>query len=197
MLIPVPAQLGYPVLAVLVFGESTGVPVPGETALITAGGLVADGHLSYPLVVLIATVAASLGDTLGYWVGRRKGREFLLRDGRFASHRQQAVVRADRYFARYGLITVFFQRWIPGVRIVGALCAGAARMPWARFAIANVLGALTWAAAVTALASAVGATNAFAFAAAGLAFGAITLLVVALRERRRRARVAASGRAAP
>jgi membrane protein DedA with SNARE-associated domain len=185
VIIPVPSQIGYPVLGALVLGESAGIPLPGETALITAGALIADGHLSYPLVVLVATLAATTGDTIGYWVGRRKGRGWILRPGRFEAHRRDAVERADRFFDRFGIATVFFQRFIPGIRIVGALCAGAARMPWRNFALANASGAFTWAASVAGLSALVGSTAAFAGAAIGFVFGGITLAVVAVRQRRR------------
>ena len=73
----VPAHLGYPVLFALVFGESAGVPLPGETALLTAGVLAGAGRLSLPFVIGIAVAAAVLGDTLGYWLGRRGGRAVL------------------------------------------------------------------------------------------------------------------------
>ena len=107
MFLPVPSQIGYAALGGIILAESAGVPVPGETALITAGGLVAAGHLSLPLVILVATLAAITGDTIGSWLGRRGGRALLLRDGFGATHRRHAVRRADRYFARYGAATVF------------------------------------------------------------------------------------------
>src|SRR3954469_20954820 len=137
MFLPVPAHLGYPVLGVLVFAESSGLPVPGETALLTAGGLVASGQLALPVVILVAALAAIVGDTIGYWLGRRGGRAFLLRDGLLATHRPHAGHRADRFFDRYGAATVFCGRWVPGVRVVAALMAGATNMPWKRFAVAN------------------------------------------------------------
>lgn len=185
MFIPVPAQFGYPVLALLIFAESAGLPLPGETALLTAGGLVATGHLALPAVIAVATIAAIAGDTLGYWLGRRGGRAFLTRDGLGAAHRRHALARADRFFARYGTLTVFFGRWIPGVRVVAAVTAGAARMPWPRFALANALGALAWAASVSTLAAAAGPTGALALAAGGLGLGALTLIGARLRQRRR------------
>src|SRR3954447_17764330 len=95
----VPAQLGYPALFALVFAESAGVPVPGETALLTAGVLAGAGRLALPLVVVTAVVAAVLGDTLGFWLGRRGGRAVLLRHGPFKEHRQLLLSRSERSFA--------------------------------------------------------------------------------------------------
>lgn len=187
MFIPVPSQLGYPVLAALIFGESTGLPLPGETALITAGGLAGAGRLALPVVIAVAIIAAIAGDTLGYWLGRRRGRAFLLRDGFLAGHRRHAVARADRFFARNGTATVFVSRFIPGVRVVAAVMAGATQMPWRRFAAANTLGAVVWATTVASLAYLIGPTGAASLALAGLALGPLALLAAWWRRRRSRA----------
>lgn len=191
MLIPVPASLGYPMLGTLVFGESTGLPLPGETALITAGGLAAAGHLSLPLVIAVATLAAITGDTLGYWLGRQRGRAFLLREGFLAGHRRHAVRRADRFFAGNGTATVFVSRFIPGVRVVAAVMAGATRMPWRRFAAANTLGAVLWASTVASLAYLLGPAGAASLALAGLALGPLALTGAWWRRRRTREAIGA------
>ena len=186
MILTVPAQLGYPALGALIFGESAGLPLPGETALLTAAGLAAAGHLALPLVIGVAAGAAIAGDTVGYWLGRRGGRAFLMRDGLLADHRRHAVLRADRFFVRYGTATVFFGRWLPGVRVVAALMAGATRMPWKRFAIANSLGAVAWASTVGIVAAALGPTGAAVLAVTGLA--AVAAAGFAAWWRRRRVR---------
>jgi undecaprenyl-diphosphatase len=183
MLFGVPSQIGYTLLGALVLGESAGLPIPGETALLVAGGLAAAGHLQLPLVIAIAAAAAITGDTLGYWLGRRGGRRFLLRDGFLAGHRRRAVGRADRFFARHGPATVFVGRWIPGLRYMAALMAGATHMPWRRFAVANALGALAWAVVVATLATVVGPAGTFAFSATGLAVAGAALAVARLRRR--------------
>lgn len=196
MIFSAPAQLGYPVLAALIFGESAGLPLPGETALITAGGLAAGGHLALPAVIGVAAVAAITGDTLGYWLGRRGGRAFLTRDGFLAEHRRAAVKRADRFFERYGTATVFFGRWVPGVRVVAAVLAGATRMPWPRFAVANALGALAWASTVATAAALLGPTGAMLLAAGGLGLGAAGAGAGWWRHVRARRRLAAAATAA-
>lgn len=183
MLVSLPAALGYPALGALILGESAGLPLPGETALITAGGLAAGGHLSLPLVVLVAAATAIVGDTIGYALGRRRGRALLLRDGFMAGHRRHAVALADRFFASHGTAAVFFGRWVPGVRVVGAVMAGATRMPWRRFALANALGAVAWATTVAGLAALLGPAGAGAMAATGLAVGAAGTLTLWWRAR--------------
>jgi undecaprenyl-diphosphatase len=178
MLLAVPPQIGYSLLGALVFGESAGLPIPGETALLVAAGLAAAHHLHLPLVIVVAAAAAIAGDTLGYWLGRRGGRAFLMRPGLGARHRRGAVRRADRFFSHHGTATVFVGRWIPGVRYMAALMAGATRMPWKRFAAANAAGAIVWATAVSVLASIAGPPGTFAFSALGLlvaaTIGAVT-----------------------
>jgi membrane protein DedA with SNARE-associated domain len=196
MLIPVPAGLGYPALGALIVGESTGLPLPGETALITAGGLAAAGHLALPLVIAVAIVAAITGDTLGYWLGRKRGRAFLLRDGFLAGHRRHAVARADRFFARNGTATVFVSRFIPGVRVVAAVMAGATQMPWRRFAAANTLGAILWATTVASLAYLLGPAGAGSLALAGLALAPVVIAAAWWRRRRTRIRTQAAAIAA-
>lgn len=156
MLLSVPSQLGYGALAGFVFAESAGVPVPGETALIAAGLLARSGQLSLPIVIAVAAIAAMLGDNLGYALGRRGGRAMLLREGRLARHRRRALVTGERFFARHGAKTVFFGRWVSGVRVVAAVLAGATAMPWRTFVVYNALGAIAWAATVAAVAALAG-----------------------------------------
>jgi membrane protein DedA with SNARE-associated domain len=190
MLVPVPAGLGYPALGALILGESTGLPLPGETALITAGGLAAAGHLALPLVIATAILAAITGDTLGYWLGRTRGRTFLLRDGFLADHRRHAVARADRFFARNGTATVFVSRFIPGVRVVAAVTAGATQMPWRRFAAANTAGAVLWATTVASVAYLLGPAGAASLALGGLALGLLAIAEAWRRPRGARPRTA-------
>ena len=70
-LFSVPTNLGYVALAALIGGETMGIPLPGETALIAAGVLASDGHLSIELVILVAAAAAIVGDNAGFWTGAR------------------------------------------------------------------------------------------------------------------------------
>ena len=185
----VPAHLGYPVLFALIFGESAGVPLPGETALLTAGVLAGAGHLSLPLVIGVAILAAVTGDTLGYWLGRRGGRAVLTTGrGPFAPFRAHALARGERFFERHGAKTVFLGRFVPGVRVVAAVLAGAGALPWPRFALYNLSGAFVWAATVASLASLVGPAL-----AAGLWIAALCVVVVAAIAAVVRARRGAGG----
>ncbi len=184
MFVSVSPSIGLPALFALILGESAGLPLPGETALIASGGLAADGQVALPAVIAVAATAAIIGDMIGYWVGRRGGRKLLLRDGRFASHRRAGVAKADRYFEKYGIVTVFFARFIPGVRVVGALTAGATEMRWRSFAIANALGCVTWATTVSTVAYAAGPAGAVALIVLGFTIAGIGLLMGWINVRR-------------
>jgi membrane-associated protein len=145
------AHYGYWTLAVALLLENAGVPVPGETILITASVLARTGQsLSLPVIVVVATLAATLGDNLGFALGHWGGRRLLDRYRAFFRIRPEAIARGERIFRRYGPVTVFAARFIVGLRVFAGPLAGVLRMHWARFAAFNALGALTW---VTVIAS--------------------------------------------
>jgi membrane protein DedA with SNARE-associated domain len=147
-------KYGYPVLFAFVMLENAGIPIPGETAVLVGGFLAsrAGGHRFHlGVVILITLVAAVLGDNLGYWVGRRWARPYLQRGQTFLVLTPRALKAAETYFARFGGWTIFFARFITGVRVFGALAAGSCGMPWRRFLMANVSGAVAWATIISLL----------------------------------------------
>lgn len=145
----VPASVGYLALFLLVGGESAGLVIPGETALIAAGVLASQGHLSIELVIVVAAIAAILGDNVGYVLGRSGIRALLVSPaGPLARHRADFVERGEAFFRRHGGKTVFFGRWLPVLRFTAAWLAGAHRMEWWRFALWNALGGIGWATSV-------------------------------------------------
>jgi membrane-associated protein len=147
-LISVARDVGYPVLFVLVAIETMGIPLPGETALFTAGILASRGDLSIEVVIAVAATAAILGDNVGFLIGRRVGRQLLLREGRFARQRRRLVEVGEPFFARHGPKAVFLGRWITGLRITSAWLAGVNRMAWPTFLFWNALGGICWATSV-------------------------------------------------
>jgi membrane-associated protein len=142
------SRLAYALLALLVGGESAGVPLPGETALITASILASQEKLWLPLVIAVAAAAAIVGDNIGYELGRHGARRLLTRPGRFEERRQAFLERGEAFFARHGGKTVLFARWLPFLRVTAAWLAGANRMPWPRFFAWNALGGISWAISV-------------------------------------------------
>jgi membrane-associated protein len=139
---------GYPLLFAIVMSESSGVPVPGETALITASILASKGKLQIELVIPLAAAAAIVGDNIGYLIGRKGGRWALERPGRFHRERLRVLETGEPFFERHGPKAVFFGRFILGLRVWASWLAGATRMHWSSFLLWNALGGICWATAI-------------------------------------------------
>jgi membrane protein DedA with SNARE-associated domain len=142
---------GYPIVFFGVMLENAGIPIPGETILLAAGFFAAHGHFSLPLVIFIAAAGAVLGDNLGYLAGRRLGRPFIERYGRYFWLPPRRIAAAERFFERYGNRAIVFARFISGVRVFAAIFAGISRMRWRTFVLYNATGALLWATAISLL----------------------------------------------
>jgi membrane protein DedA with SNARE-associated domain len=190
-LINVPANLGYPVLFALVMGESLGIPLPGETALILGGLGANEGKLSIEVVIGLAAAAAIIGDNIGFFfIGRRGGRRLLERPGRFARERRRVLEVGDPFFERHGSKAVFFGRWITGLRTWASWLAGASEMHWRTFLLWNAAGGICWSITVGLAAYYGGKTVKHIVTTAGLYGGiavavVIVIAVVILRRRRR------------
>jgi membrane protein DedA with SNARE-associated domain len=139
------ARYGYWVVFVGVFLENAGVPVPGETALLAGAALAHAGGLSLPWVIATAVAGATLGDNLGFLLGRRGGRAFAERYGRILGLTPARLKHFDRFFDRHGGRTVFIARFITGVRVFCAVLAGASALRWPIFLFYNATGAIVWA----------------------------------------------------
>jgi membrane-associated protein len=146
------AEYGYWAVALALLCENAGLPVPGETTLLLASFLAFSEHrLQLGWIIVVGTCAAALGDNIGFVIGSRGGRPLLDRYRAFFRIEQSAVERGEKMFARYGSPTVFFARFIFGLRVFAGPLAGVLRMPWPSFALFNLLGAAFW---VTVVASA-------------------------------------------
>jgi membrane protein DedA with SNARE-associated domain len=138
------ARYGYAVVFAGVFLENTGLPVPGETALLAGAALAHFGQLSLTKVILVAIVGATLGDNLGFLIGRRGGRRLADRHGWRIGLTPERLADFDRFFKQHGPKTVFAARFITGLRVVGAVLAGGSGMAWRVFLFYNALGAIVW-----------------------------------------------------
>ncbi|MDQ6873116.1 MAG: bifunctional DedA family/phosphatase PAP2 family protein [Gemmatimonadota bacterium] len=136
---------GYAVVFLFVAVESLGIPLPGETVLVTAAALAALGHLSIWWVIIIAATGGIIGDAAGYWIGRLGGLALLKRYGRYVHFDEHKLDRVHAFFERHGSKAVFFGRFIALLRTWAALLAGTAQMPYRIFTIYNVAGGITWA----------------------------------------------------
>jgi membrane protein DedA with SNARE-associated domain len=138
------ARYGYAVVFVGVFLENTGLPVPGETALLAGAALAHFGQLSLGRVIVTAIAAAILGDNLGFFIGRHGGRRLAERHGWRVGLTPERLLEFDRFFQRHGPKTVFAARFITGLRVVGAVLAGGSGMKWPVFLFYNATGAVVW-----------------------------------------------------
>lgn len=193
----VQGAVAYSVIAALVFGEAAifiGFVLPGETAVLIGGVLAATGRLELPVLLVLVVLAAVLGDTVGYEVGRHLGPRALA--SRPLRRHQGRIEGAQGFLRRRGGTAVFLGRWTAFLRAVMPGLAGMSRMPYPRFLFFNASGGLLWGVAVallgffagnsySAVANTLGRTSAVILAVLVLA-----VLVVWHRQRRRKAREA-------
>ena len=151
------AVLAYLVVGLVIGIESMGVPLPGETTLIAASLLASQGDLNLVIVIAAAAAGAIIGDSVGYFIGRRAGRGLFDRLGRRFHHFSPArIEKAEKYFQKYGVWTVFFGRFVALLRIFAGPMAGTLRMPYSRFLAANAAGGIAWATTIGIVAFKVG-----------------------------------------
>lgn len=174
--------------------ESLGIPLPGEIALVSAALLTATGVTDVWWVAASASAGAIIGDSVGYAIGRRGGRAMLERLGkRFPAHLGPAqLARAELTFQRWGAWAIFFGRFIALLRILAGPLAGALRVPYRKFLVANAAGGIAWAAGTTFIIYAAGRAaekwlSGFSWVALVLAVAAGIATSLILRHRARRA----------
>jgi len=136
---------GYWAVAGALLLENSGVPLPGETVLLLASFLAYTEHdLRIGWIIVAGTLAATLGDNLGYAIGNYGGRRLLDRYRHILHIGDAAVALGERLFERYGSATILFARFVFGMRVIAGPMAGVLRMHWKRFALFNLLGATLW-----------------------------------------------------
>jgi len=135
---------GYIAIFVVVVLGNVGFPVPEETILAVAGYLVWRGELNLVAVLAVGIVSAIAGDNLGYWLGRRYGRNALPRYARWVLGHPERLKSMEAFVERRGPSAVFVARFVPGIRFMAGPLAGGLGMRFLPFLIANVLGALVY-----------------------------------------------------
>lgn len=132
-------------VAVIIFFESMGAPLPGESLLIGAAVYAATmGGLQIEWIVLYAAIGAIMGDNAGYLLGHALGRRALRRWGGKIGLTEKRLRLGEYLFRKHGPKVVFFGRFTAFLRTFAALLAGANRMPWRRFLLWNGLGGVCW-----------------------------------------------------
>ena len=147
-IINVPPNVGYPIVFALIAIETMGIPVPGETALIAAALLAHDGQLEIVPLIVIASLAAIIGDNIGFAIGRKGGRRVFAAPGPLYEHRIRLLAVGEPFFAKHGPKAVFLGRWVSGLRIASAWLAGINQMHWPTFLFWNALGGIAWATSI-------------------------------------------------
>jgi len=145
------ADYGYWAVALMLLCENAGLPVPGETTLLVASFFAYSEHkLHLARIIVVATCAATIGDNLGFALGLYFGRPLLERYRSFFRVRDNVLARGEALFAQYGSFTIFFARFVFGMRVLAGPLAGVLRMRWKPFAIYNFLGAVVWVSCIAA-----------------------------------------------
>jgi membrane protein DedA with SNARE-associated domain len=136
---------GLVFVAVLICLESIALPVPGETVLILAAVLAGTRHqLHIVAVVVTAATAAFVGQVIGYMIGRQFGYRLLLKYGGYLRITEGRIKLGEYLFLRYGIAIVIVARFVPVLRSIIGILAGANRMPAPPLVFANIVGALMW-----------------------------------------------------
>jgi membrane protein DedA with SNARE-associated domain len=174
-----------------------GLVVPGESLMLVSGFFSQQGLLQVDAVMVVGFLGACCGDNIGYQVGSRLGRDWLLRHGRRFGLKPARFARSQSFFGRHGPKAVFFGRFLGFARALVPFVAGASRMPYDKFFLYDALGAGLWATGCVMLGYVLGASWQVAerwIGRAGLLVGVLCLIVAGVWLRRRRAR---ARRAAP
>ena len=137
---------GYWAIGGIVALESMGFPLPGETVLVAAAIYAGTTHdLEILFVIVAAATGSVLGNIVGFWIGREGGYRLLLRYGHYVRLTERKFKLGQYLFLRHGGKIVFFSRFVAVLRAVAALLAGANRMNWSRFLLANAASGVVWA----------------------------------------------------
>jgi len=179
--------------AMLECAAFAGLLVPGESLVLASGFFAHQGILELDAVIAAVALGAVAGDNIGYLLGARLGREWLLKKGSRFGLRKKRLAQVDAFFRRQGPRAVFIGRFIGFARALVPFVAGASGMSYRRFVVADALGAGLWTVAFVALGYVLGASWQMAekwISRSGLVLGAVLLLGAVwlwLRRRRRRA----------
>jgi membrane protein DedA with SNARE-associated domain len=139
---------GYLIVFLGVMLGTMGIPFPSAAILLAAGVLAQQGHLDLRNTILFAILGAIIGNQIGYWVGHKGGRPFVLKWGSYVKLTPERLERVERLFVRHGGKAVFAARFFSVSRVLEALVAGISRMRWDTFLLYSALGGTVWATAV-------------------------------------------------
>ncbi len=138
------SSIGYFGIVILMAIESACIPLPSEIIMPFSGYLVSTGRFDLVCVATAGAIGCNVGSTIAYAVGYYGGRPLVEKWGNYVLVSRRDLALVDRFFARFGSITVFISRLLPVVRTFIALPAGIARMPMLKFQLYTFLGSWPW-----------------------------------------------------
>ena len=138
------ARYGYFAIALFMFIESIGIPIPGESALITAAAVAGSGAMSIVGVFFSALAGNVLGGMAGYWMGVRGGHAIVNRFGRILRVKDEHIAKGNVFFAKHGAAALIVGRYVAIVRSVLGMLAGVSAMPRRKFLLYNFIGGVVW-----------------------------------------------------
>lgn len=135
---------GYVTVFIGMVMESMVFPVPSEAIMPFAGFLIAEGKFTFPGVIAVSTLASIVGSLASYAMGRYGGRPFVDRFGKYLLLDHEELDATERFFSRFGEVTIFISRFIPVVRHLISIPAGVAKMNLLKFSVLTIIGAGLW-----------------------------------------------------
>jgi membrane protein DedA with SNARE-associated domain len=136
--------MGYPGILLLMFVESTFIPLPSELVIPPAGYLIAQQKMTWGGVIAAGTVGSVLGALFNYAIAVYLGRPFILKYGKYFGVSQKHFVKGEEFFLRHGNISTFIGRLILGVRHYISFPAGLCKMNMSKFCFYTAVGAGIW-----------------------------------------------------
>lgn len=130
----------------IVFAESGlffGFFLPGDSLLFSAGLIASQGYFNVWVLIVICSIGAITGDSVGYWMGKKMGRKLFDRDAGIFFRRSR-VRAAEEFYARHGIYTIILARFVPIVRTFAPIVAGIGEMKYKTFLTYNIIGGVLW-----------------------------------------------------
>ncbi len=121
-----------------------GLPVPDELLMTTVGYLTTIGTMKFPYALFFSFAGAMSGMMISYWIGKKAGRPFLNRYGKWVGLKPHRIAKAEQWMNKYGPLSIMFGYFIPGFRHVTCYLCGITKMPLRKYSLFASLGALFW-----------------------------------------------------
>jgi membrane-associated protein len=143
--------IAYTILTIFVFAETgmmVGFFLPGDSLLVTAGIFASRGDLNIVVLLSLLVPATLLGDSLGYFIGRKIGPKIFTKEQSFF-FRKDYIMKTKDFYDKYGGMTIVFARFVPIIRTFAAAVAGVGQMKYSKFLAYDIVGGVSWVLSLT------------------------------------------------